>query len=220
MSVSSTPERRHPERKRHTLRLLRQIATLALLAALALWTLPRLLFYLGLLGPSDEERIAQAARAVDAARAYGATPDIPAYAAAQGELERARRARTEGRGSETRRAAAASAEHAVEAQRVALVRAQQTRRKAEEIVDDLDREVNRLEELYSTITPSLDKPTVSGLLSLMKHARETAATLFLAKDQGNYERVVTGEAQARQVLAETRARLEGARRRPPSPGGS
>ena len=220
LTVPPSPERRHPERKRHTLRLLRQIATLFLLAALALWTVPRLLFHMGLLGPSDQERIDRAARAVDAARAYGATANIPAFAAAQADLERARGSLAQGRAGEARRTAESAVDHAVEAQRVALVRAQETRRRAEEVVDELDREVNRLEELYSTVAPGLDKATVSGLLSHMKRAREAAATLFLAKDQGNFARVVAGEAPARQVLAEARARLEASRRPPASPGGS
>ena len=50
---------------------LRRLAVFALLLAVLLLVLPRLLTEVGVLGPTAEDLIASAASAVDAARSYG-----------------------------------------------------------------------------------------------------------------------------------------------------
>ncbi len=64
-------ERRRPDRHQFALRLLRRIAVLALVLSVALWAVPRLLVEVGALGPTAQERVDEAGRAIATARAYG-----------------------------------------------------------------------------------------------------------------------------------------------------
>ena len=209
--MDAQAERRRPDRRLFVLLLLRRLAVYALAASVAVWAVPRLLVEFGVIGPSPDETIAAAERALNAARTYGATPEMPALAAAARELERARALAAEGHGRDARHASKRAQDLAVEAQRAALVRRDETRRQAEVVYNDLDRQINDLEKLYSTVTPGLDKQEVGELLTLMKVTRASAAMLFLAYEQENYKAVVDGEPAARAAIARMRSRLEAAR---------
>jgi hypothetical protein len=192
--------------------LLRRLALLALLAAAALTLGPPLLRELGLMGGGPQAALDAAARGVEAARAYGGRDDDPPLAAALAELGRAKQLLADGEGRRARKAAEGARARAVEAQRLALARREELRRRAEKVVLGLDRRINDLEDLYGQVTPGLDRVTVSRLLGVMKEARAAAAALFLAYEQGNHSRVVEDEAAALEVLGAARKQLEAARK--------
>jgi len=212
MSAQSELDRRRPDRRVFVIQLLRRVTVYALAAAALIWGVPRLLVELGVLGPSPDDTIAIADHALQAARSYGATPDIPAFAAAEKELERARALAAQNHGREARHASKHAQELAVEAQRLALVRQDEIRHQAEQIYNELDRQVNDLEKLYSSVTPGLDKKQVSELLSLMKLTRIATGVVFLAHEREDYPAVVDGDAKARAAVAQMRSRLETVRR--------
>lgn len=212
MAMEAGVDRRRPDRRAFVILLLRRVTVYAFTAAFFIWVVPRLLVEFGVLGPSPDETIAAAERALEAARTYGATPDIASFAAAQKELERARGLAAQNRGREARHASKRAQELAVEAQRQALVRRDETRHHAELIYDDLDRQVNELEKLYSSVTPGLSKSEVGELLSLMKATRVATGIVFLAHEREDFGGVVDGEIKAREAVAQMRARLEAARR--------
>ena len=212
MPTQAGVERRRPDRRGFIILLLRRLAIYALAAAALIWAVPRLLVEFGVIGPSPDETIAAAERALEAARTYGATSDVPPFVAAQKELERARSLAAQNHGREARHASKHAQDLAVEAQRLALVRRDETRQHAELIYNELDRQVNELEKLYSSVTPSLDKQQVGELLSLMKATRVVTGTVFLAHEREDFEGVVDGEAKARAAVAQMKARLEAARR--------
>lgn len=182
------------------LQLLRRVAALSLVLALAIAVAPRALRELGLIGPEAGEALLTAERACEAARTYGATEADPAYGAAQRDLASARALLAKGDEREARAAAERAVEQAIVAQRTALVNHEQARIQAERIVEDVDRVLNELEDLYDEVTPGLSRAQVSELLSLMKRARQAGASLFLAYEQENFPRVVEDEAAARRVL--------------------
>jgi hypothetical protein len=212
MPTQSGVERRRPDRRVFVLLLLRRLTIYALVASVLIWAVPRLLVEFGVIGPSPDETIAAAERAVEAARTYGATPDVPPFAAAQKELERARALTAQNRRRDARHASKHAQELAIEAQRQALVRREETRHHAERVYDDLDRQVNELEKLYSSVTPGLEKTQVGELLSLMKATRVVTGTVFLAHEREDFQGVVDGEAKARAAVGQMKSRLEAARR--------
>jgi hypothetical protein len=214
-------ERRSPERQPHTLRLLRRLSVLALVASVVLLLAPRLLGYLGLIGPSVADRIGEAERTLRAAEAYGARAEWESVAEARRELETARRAAAAGDEHGARRAARRAGRSATEAQAAALVRAGQVEKRAEEIVEEVDGQVNDLEDMFETLPEGLPRERRSALLKRMREARRAAATVFLAHDEDRFADALAREQEARRALAETRRALEeaGARlpERPPSP---
>jgi hypothetical protein len=212
MRTQAGVERRRPDRRVFIILLLRRLAVYALAASVLIWVVPRLLVEFGVIGPSPDETIAAAERAVEAARTYGATPDMPPFAAAQKELERARALAAQDHGRDARRASKHAQDLAVEAQRQALVRREETRHHAELIYNDLDRQVNELEKLYSSVTPGLEKTQIGELLSLMKATRVVTGTVFLAHEREDFQGVVDGETKARAAVAQMKSRLEAARR--------
>lgn len=212
MSMQTSVDRRRPDRRLFVIMLLRRVAAYALTIAVLIWAVPKFLVEFGVLGPTPDETIAAAERALEAARTYGATPDIPAFAAAEKELDRARALAARNHGRDARHASKHAQSLAVEAQRLALVRRDETRHQAELIYDDLDRQVNELEKLYSSVTPGLPKSEVGELLSLMKATRVVTGAVFLAHEREDYQGVVDGEPKARAAVAQMRARLEAARR--------
>jgi len=155
-------ERRSPDRERHTLRLLRRLSVLALAATVVLLVGPRLLAFFGLIGPSVQDRIAEAERALRAAESYGARPDSPAMLSARQEVEAARRLAGQGSDRAARHAAQRAQARATEAQATALVSEGLSEQKAHALVQDLDREVNELENLYAKVSPGLDRPARGG----------------------------------------------------------
>ena len=92
------------------------------------------------------------------------------------------------------------------------MRRDETRHQAELVYNDLDRQVNELEKLYSSVTPGLPKSEVSEMLSLMKATRVVTGAVFLAHEREDFQGVVDGDAKAREAVAQMRARLEAARR--------
>jgi hypothetical protein len=212
MAAEVGVDRRRPDRRMFVIVLLRKITVYALVASFLIWGVPRLLVEFGILGPSPEETIAVAERALEAARTYGATPDIPAFVAAQKELEGARALAAQNRGREARRASKHAQDLAVEAQRVALVRKDEIGQHAALIYNELDRQINEVEKLYSSVTPRLPKDQVGELLSMMKATRVATGALFLAYERDDFPAVVEGEARARAAIAQMKQRLEAAGR--------
>jgi hypothetical protein len=212
MRTQAGVERRRPDRRVFIILLLRRLTIYALVAAALIWVVPRVLVEFGVLGPSPEETIAAAERALEAARSYGATPDMPPFVAAQKELERARSLAAQNHGRDARHASQHAQNLAIEAQRLALVRREERRHQAELIYNDLDRQVNELEKLYSSVTPGLEKTQVGELLSLMKATRVVTGTVFLAHEREDFEGVVEGETKARAAVTQMKSRLEAARR--------
>jgi len=212
MRTQAGVERRRPDRRVFIILLLRRLTIYALVAAALIWVVPRVLVEFGVLGPSPDETIAAAERALEAARSYGATPDMPPFVAAQKELERARSLAAQNDGRDARHASKHAQNLAIEAQRLALVRREERRHQAELIYNDLDRQVNELEKLYSSVTPGLEKTQVGELLSLMKATRVVTGTVFLAHEREDFQGVVEGETRARDAVTQMKLRLEAARR--------
>jgi hypothetical protein len=193
------------------LHLLRRAAVYALLAAALILFVPRLLTELGVMGEDAAAAVERAGRACEAARAYGATADMPALQEAERKLQSARELARRGDEREARRAAAAATGQAVEAQRAALVAQQERHRRAEAIVDDVERRLDDLEKSYGVVTTGLDKAAVAPLFSLMKTARAAGGGLTLAYEQEDYAKVLRDEPEALAVIESTRARLRAAR---------
>ena len=186
---------------------LRRLAVIALLLAVLLLVIPRLLTQLGILGPRAEELLGSAASAVEAARSYGADEDLPSFVAAQKELLAAQTLLQAGRKREAVKAASRAAEKAVLAQRDGLTRRDQNRRRADTIVKEVDRRLIVLEVLYSRASKVADKKRLGELLSFMKGARQAGAGLVLAFEQGDFARVIGGEAAAFATLDAVRDEL-------------
>ncbi|HET7291061.1 MAG TPA: hypothetical protein VFM88_01425 [Vicinamibacteria bacterium] len=185
---------------------------LGLAVAMALWF--KVLPALGIIGPTTDERIGSAAEAIETARAYGAQAEQEALKAALARLEEARRLAAAGQGLKARRAALLARAAAVEAQRSALVSREEDRRRARRIVDEIDGMVNGLEDLHSVLSRGADRAALSRMLTVMKTARASGAGLFLAFEEGNYGRVLEGEATVKNALERARTDLEAARRAP------
>jgi hypothetical protein len=182
---------------------LRRIALFALFLAAAALAGPPVLRELGLLGPHADELIAAAERSLVAARRYGADDGMPAVQEANRRLAEARALVQGGDRRRARREAKAAAAQAIVAQRQALARRELDRRRAEVIAGDVDRMLNRLDDLYAQVGPGADQARAGQLRSLLKSGRQTGAALILAFEQKNYPRVI-GEAPA------TRKALEAA----------
>jgi hypothetical protein len=194
------------------LHLLRRGALYALVAAGLLLFVPRLLLEFGVLGEDAAVAVERASRAVEAARTYGATAEMPAMREAERQLQAARDLVRKGEKREARRMAAATTAQAVEAQRAALVAQEERHRRAEAIVDDVEDRLDDLERTYGLVTTGLDKTTVAPLFSLMKAARAAGGGLTLAYEQGDYARVLRDQPAAVEVIESTRATLRSARK--------
>jgi hypothetical protein len=204
-------ERRRPDRHLVALRLMRRIAILALVLSAGLWLGPRVLTELGWMGPSPEECVANADRALAVARTYGAA-SLPVFQQAEHERDRARELARKGQAREARRVAEQAALLATDAQKQALVRRSDSQQRAQAVYTDLDKQINDLEKLYSATAPGLEKQQVGELLSLMKITRQSAGVVFLAYEQKDWNGVLGGEARAREVISGTRQALQSVRR--------
>jgi hypothetical protein len=194
------------------LQLLRRIAGYALVFALLLWAAPKLLTGLGLLGPGLDDEIAAAERLLHAAKSYGAAESEPAYLRAAQALQRAREAASRNERWQARGAIAEARENAIDAQRLALATREESRRTAQRVLSEVDRGLNELEDLYSDVAKTIDKKEADRLFALMKTTRQRSASLFLLYEEQNYAKVVAGEKEVKQLLAETRQQLQAARR--------
>jgi hypothetical protein len=193
--------------------LLRRVAVLAVVLTVVLAVGSWLATELGLLGPSVDEVIAAASNALDAAHAYGADASLREVQAAERELLMARERAARGQGREARQAAARAGDLAIAAQRIALGRVSEERRRAETVVAGVDRLINELEEIYTEVTPGLPRADVDELVSLMKASRRTGAGLVLAYEQGRYREVLDGEEATRAALLAAREKLRAAHAR-------
>jgi len=189
------------------LRFLRRVSVGAFSLAILVAVVPWVLTELGFLGPTPREEVEAAQRVVDAARAYGAPEGEPSLGAAVEALERARSFAASGNRRKTRRAALDARARGIEAQRVALATREDSRRRARVIVDGVDGLLNDLEDLYAEAAVGKRKEEVAELRSLMKNARQSGASLFLAYEQGDYARVTEGEKPATDTLLQVRAVL-------------
>jgi hypothetical protein len=196
-----------------TLRFLRRASVWAVALAVLIVAVPRALTEMGLLGPSPSEEVEAAQRVVDAARAYGADESEANLSAAAAALERARRLAESGERRATRHAAAEARARGVDAQRVALARREEQRRRGRTIVDAVDARLNDLEDLYAEASVGKSKEALSEMLSVMKAARQSGASLFLAYEQADYARVIGGEGAAIESLERARAVLEAQRKK-------
>ena len=97
-----------------------------------------------------------------AARQYGADDAMPSMQEANRRLAEARSLAQRGEGRQARHAAAEASAAAIVAQGQAIGRHEQQRRQSAAIAIDLDRILNRLEELYGRVSPGLDKATASA----------------------------------------------------------
>jgi len=196
-----------------TIVVLRRFSGYALILAVLLVAVPRVLGFFGLIGPSMAERIAAGERAVAAARSYGADDSSPALEAAMAALAEARLAAQRGERMACQRATGRALARAIEAQRRALADAEQTRRRAEAIVQEIDTALNGLEDLYGKVAAGQPRSEVVRLLGLLKSSRQAGAGLFLAYEQGNMRKVLTDADAVMRQLAEARAQLAEARPR-------
>lgn len=210
--MEKSVDRRDPQRHVFLLHFLRRLAVLALVLSAVLWAIPRVLLEFAVIGPDTEAHLQAAEQAIAAARSYGAGPENAAFAAAQQHLGQARSLHQAGQGRDARREADRAQEQAVDAQRMALVRKSETRKRAETVYNDLDREIIDLEKLYTTAIAGLDKERTGKLLSLMKVTRQSTAILFLAYEQEDFQKVLDGEPNARAVIASARQTLQSVRR--------
>ena len=193
------------------MKLLRRLSATALVLAVLILLAPRVLDYLGLIGPTAADRIAEAERAVRTAESYGATAEAPGMAAARREMEEARRLAAAGDERGGRAAALRAVARASVAQAAALTAEGQAKARARRVVEELDAEVNALEDLFEEVSPAASRDTRSALLKKMRAARKSAASVFLAHDEHRFEDALSAEDEARRALADTRAALEAAR---------
>jgi hypothetical protein len=189
------------------LRALRRLAGYALVFAIGLVVVFKVLPAFGLLGPSAADEIDTTGRALETAQVYGAEAGLPSLDAAQAGLKHAREMLAAGHNRSAKQAALDAREHAIGAQREALARREDERRQARQIVADIDHLLSGLEELYSQAAEGKDKLTTGRLLGVMRDARETGASLFLAFEQGNFRKVITEGEAVKAHLAETMATL-------------
>ena len=209
--MDSRVERRGPGRHLVALRLLRRVAVLALVLSVVLWVVPLVLREVGVLGPGSEECVESAERALAVARTYGGAT-LPDYKKAEQQRDLARERARAGDRHEACRVAEHATVLATEAQKQALVGRVQTQDRAEVVYNDLDRQINDLEKMYSEVTPGLEKDEVGELLSLMKVTRQSAGVVFLAYENKDWDTVLKGEGRAREVITSTRQALQAARR--------
>lgn len=194
------------------LQVLRRLSSYVLLAIVLLWAVPPALRHFGLIGPSIEQQIEGARRALEAARVYGADERLAPFRTAGADLERARRELAVGRRRAAHAAAGEAREHAVDAQRLALAERDELSRRAASVVAEIDRGLNALETLYDQATRDADKATAARLLSLMKATRQKGARLFLAYEQADHRQVVAESEATLRALDEARRTLEAAAR--------
>lgn len=192
--------------------LIRRLSLLTLVLSLLLFTVPRALSELGLLGPGIDERINGAQRSLEVARVYGGGPGNAEFRSAEEELARARRLAQEGQSWSARQAVRHAAASAIEAQRVALSEREGLRQQAAIAASDIDRRLNELEDLYTQVShqPGL-ADAEKTLLPMMKEARRAGATVLLAIEQAEYERALKLQPAANAVLDSSRKTLQSRR---------
>lgn len=193
------------------LHVLRRLAALLLVLTGLLLVTPRALVELGLVGPDADEEIARAHAGLRAAETYGGA-SLPSFVAARNELQSAERLARSGDRRAARHAAVRAAGAAADAQREALARRVEAAARAEKIIEDIDRDVNGLEKAYAEVSAGRRSDERARLVSALKKARATAATLALAYEEEDYERVLREGQAVRAALEATHRTLLAARR--------
>lgn len=190
------------------LELVRRMSWLALACALVLLALPRVTTELGLWGPSVQDELGGAERALNTAREYGASEDEPAFVAARTDIERARQLVQDGHEWRARHAARRASTQAVEAQRAVLAAKETARRQSATVASEIDRRLNELEALHAELSTGVDKPTASAMMSIMKEARRKGAGVLLSIEEGDYGRAIGHHEAALATLDSARRRLQ------------
>lgn len=194
--------------------LLRRAAIYALVFAVLLAIVPRLLTAFGVMGPTLEEEMDGVAHSLDAARSYGATATQPDLVRAEKALTLAHEHAQRGERWQAKRAIAEAHEAAIDAQRTALATRDEARRAAQKATSDVDKLLNELEDLYADVVKVVDQQEQERLFSLMKSTRQRSAALFLYYEEQSFDKVVAGEPEVRALLASTRAELLASRTGP------
>jgi hypothetical protein len=194
-------------------RAMRRATLYAGLLSLGLVLFFKVLPALGFLGPTAQEEIDTTARALETARVYGSEAGMAAFDDAGSGLKTARDLLASGHVFGARQAARSARAMAFAAQREALTRRENERRRAQQIVDEVDRLLSELEDRYSAAASGKSKEETSRLLAIMRTARQSGAALFLAFEQNNYRKVIAEEVAVTAGLAEARSALDAARRR-------
>ncbi len=194
-------------------RAMRRLAGYAAFLALGLVLVFKVLPAFGILGPTAAEEIETTTRSLETAKLYGAELGLPARDAAQAGLAHAQELLAAGHNRRAKQVAIEAREHAIAAQREALARREDERRRSRQIVAEIDHTLSDLEELYKKAAEGKDKAATGNLLAVMRDARETGASLFLAFEQGNFRKVI-GESEAVKThLAGAKISLEAARKK-------
>lgn len=191
--------------------LLRRVTLYAAVFAVLLATLPRLLTAFGVLGPSLEEEIVSAENSLGAAKSYGARVDEASYARAAAAIASAKKHAARKERWPAKRAIAEARAASLDAQREALAIREESRRSAQKTVNEIDRQLNELEDLYADVVKKIEKQDSERLFGLMKSTRQKSAALFLLFEQQSYDKVLAGAGEVRPILAGTRAELIAAR---------
>jgi hypothetical protein len=183
------------------LHFLRRVSAAAVLAALAIaaWTRGA-----GELGFDAHDRVAQAESAIAVARDYGADGSIKAFVDAERDLKTARQLLAQGDRRPAGQVAARAEAHAHEAQRAVIVEQENLRHRSQEIVDDVDRQLNELEDLFDDAVRAAPPARASAMLTRMKQTRAAGAAIILAHEQKDFRKVVREHAAALAILAETK----------------
>lgn len=189
-------------------RAMRRATVYAGLLTIGLVTWFKILPAAGLVGPSPQDEVDATARALETATLYGAEPGMPAFEAAGKQLADARALLAAGHGFAARKAALAARDGAIAAQREALTRREDERRRAQHVVDEIDALLSGLEDASQAAAAGKDKAETARVVSIMRESRRTGADLFLAFEQNNFRKVLTEEAAVKQRLAQARAELQ------------
>jgi DNA anti-recombination protein RmuC len=192
-------------------RAMRRATIYAGLLTIGLVTYFKILPALGVTGPSPADEVEATARALHTATLYGAEAGMPAFDEAQKEMQAARALLAAGQGFGARKAALAARTGAIAAQREALTRREDERRRAQQAVDEIDKLLNDLEDANKTAAAGQEKDERNRLITIMKESRQAGAALFLAFEQNNYRKVLSEEAAVKASLAASKTALEGAR---------
>jgi len=194
-------------------RAMRRLAGYAVVLALGLVLVFKVLPAFGILGPTAAEEIETTTRSLETAKLYGAELGLPSLDAAQAGLAHAQQLLAAGHSRSAKQAALDARQHAIAAQREALARREDERRRARQIVAEIDHSLSDLEELHKKAAEGKDEAATGRLLAVMRDARETGASSFLAFEQGSFRKVIAEAEAVKTHLAEAKISLEAARRK-------
>lgn len=167
----------------------------------------------GLVGPSAQDEVEATGRALETARVYGAEAGMPAFDAAGVELAKARALLAGGHAFGARKAALEARTRAIAAQREALTRREDERRRAQQVVDEIDRLLIELEDAYKVAAAGKSKEETNRLLTVMKESRQAGAGPFLDFEQNQFRKVLAEGDAVKTQLAAAKVTLQAARKK-------